>query len=71
MVQRVRVILEDDIDGSPAGETVRFALTPGPPTRSISRARTHRLYEAHWPVHRACSQSIRRASPEACPAEAH
>jgi len=26
MAQRVEVILEDDIDGSPAGETVRFAL---------------------------------------------
>jgi hypothetical protein len=26
MAQRVEVILEDDIDGSPADETVRFAL---------------------------------------------
>ena len=26
MAQRVQVILEDDIDGSPADETVRFAL---------------------------------------------
>jgi hypothetical protein len=25
MAQRVEVLLEDDIDGSPAGETVRFA----------------------------------------------
>jgi hypothetical protein len=26
MAQRVKVILEDDIDGSPADETVQFAL---------------------------------------------
>lgn len=26
MAQRVEVVLEDDIDGSPAAETVRFAL---------------------------------------------
>jgi hypothetical protein len=30
MAQRVQVILQDDIDGSPAGETVRFALNGTP-----------------------------------------
>ena len=38
MAQKVRIILEDDLDGGPADETVRFGLDGGQNTSGSSRA---------------------------------
>jgi len=46
MVQRVRVTLEDDIDGSPAVETVSFALDGAAYEIDLSRPHAQTLRDA-------------------------
>lgn len=46
MVQRVRVTLEDDLDGSPAVETVSFALDGAAYEIDLSRPHAQTLRDA-------------------------
>ena len=46
MAQKVRIILEDDLDGGPADETVRFGLDGGQYEIDLSNANAARLRDA-------------------------
>ena len=71
MAQRVEVILEDDIDGSPADETVRFALNgTSIRDRSLERECASSTKRAGR-IHRARPQSVSCISSGTWPAEAH
>ena len=49
MAQKVRIILEDDLDGGPADETVRFGLDGGQYEIDLSNANAARLRDAIRP----------------------
>ncbi|MDY6052147.1 MAG: Lsr2 family protein [Rothia sp. (in: high G+C Gram-positive bacteria)] len=49
MAQKVKIILEDDIDGGPAEETVRFGLDGGQFEIDLSSANAARLRDALRP----------------------
>ena len=71
MAQRVEVILEDDIDGSPADETVRFAFNGTQHEIDLSSEHAQALREslAGYIEHaRKASSSV---SSDAWAAEAH
>lgn len=49
MAQKVKIILEDDLDGGPAEETVRFGLDGGQYEIDLSSANAARLRDALRP----------------------
>lgn len=49
MAQKVKIILEDDLDGGPAEETVRFGLDGGQYEIDLSSANAARLRDAIRP----------------------
>ncbi|MFW0108098.1 histone-like nucleoid-structuring protein Lsr2 [Rothia sp. P7181] len=49
MAQKVKIILEDDLDGGPAEETVRFGLDGGQYEIDLSSANAARLRDAVRP----------------------
>ncbi|MCM3509939.1 Lsr2 family protein [Rothia sp. P100] len=49
MAQKVKIILEDDLDGGPADETVRFGLDGGSFEIDLSSANAARLRDAIRP----------------------
>ena len=49
MAQKVRIILEDDLDGGPAEETVRFGLDGAHYEIDLSSANAARLRDAIRP----------------------
>lgn len=49
MAQKVKIILEDDLDGGPADETVRFGLDGGVFEIDLSSANAARLRDALRP----------------------
>lgn len=49
MAQKVKIILEDDLDGGPADETVRFGLDGGQYEIDLSSANAARLRDAVRP----------------------
>ncbi|MBF0807662.1 Lsr2 family protein [Rothia nasimurium] len=49
MAQKVKIILEDDLDGGPAEETVRFGLDGGQFEIDLSSANAARLRDAIRP----------------------
>lgn len=49
MAQKVKIILEDDLDGGPADETVRFGLDGGSYEIDLSSANAARLRDAIRP----------------------
>ncbi|GGH64254.1 histone-like nucleoid-structuring protein Lsr2 [Rothia aerolata] len=49
MAQKVKIILEDDLDGGPAEETVRFGLDGGHYEIDLSSANAARLRDAIRP----------------------
>ncbi|MFW0111535.1 histone-like nucleoid-structuring protein Lsr2 [Rothia sp. CCM 9417] len=49
MAQKVKIILEDDLDGGPADETVRFGLDGGQFEIDLSSANAARLRDAIRP----------------------
>ena len=49
MAQKVRIILEDDLDGGPADETVRFGLDGGQYEIDLSNANAARFRDAIRP----------------------
>ena len=49
MAQKVKIILEDDLDGGPAEETVRFGLDGGSYEIDLSSANAARLRDAIRP----------------------
>ena len=50
MAQKVRIILEDDLDGGPADETIRFGLDGAHDESDLSSANAARLRDAIRPV---------------------
>ena len=49
MAQKVKIILEDDLDGGPAEETIRFGLDGGSYEIDLSSANAARLRDAIRP----------------------
>ena len=49
MAQKVRIILEDDLDGGPADETIRFGLDGAHYEIDLSSANAARLRDAIRP----------------------
>ena len=48
MAQKVSVALEDDLDGSPAAETVRFGLGSAPARTEFDEPRENDAIPEHW-----------------------
>lgn len=63
MAQKVKIILEDDLDGGPADETVRFGLDGGQFEIDLSSANAARLRDAVRPFAAKARrvQGVRRA----------
>lgn len=64
MAQRVQVILEDDVDGGPANETVRFSVDGADYEIDLSEKNAQRLRDAiaPWVGHARKSNSRRKTN---------
>ena len=59
MAQKVRIILEDDLDGGPADETIRFGLDGAHYEIDLSSANAARLRDAIRPFVAKCTRAPR------------
>ena len=67
MAQKITVVLQDDLDGGPANETVRFAIGGTEYEIDLSK-KNARALPATGTLHRPCPQSWPGTAP---PARAH
>ena len=71
MAQKVKIILEDDLDGGPADETVRFGLDGGQFEIDLSSANAARLRDAIRPFAAKARRVQGAARSAGRPADSH
>ena len=65
MAQKITVALEDDLDGGPADETVRFGIGGAEYEIDLSKKNASGVPQAARTLHRACPQGWTGTAPPA------
>ena len=68
MATRIAIALEDDLDGGPADETLRFAIGGSEYEIELSKKNARTFRKGARSLRRACPQGRARTAP---PASAH